>query len=189
MNFYDTCALLNMQEDAFLHGRFYISSITLRELENIKTSQHKDEEIKYKARNLTRLLMAHPGLYEVVIQTTKHEKKLSSKKLPIIPDNLIISAAASLPCLHDLIFVTDDLACCNIASHIFRLPVMTSSKLITPEEEYVGYKEIELTQEVQFLLFKLRLVIIDLHIRLAAVFRHILDGIIIFCLRGFFLSR
>ena len=147
MNFYDTCALLNMQEDAFLHGRFYISSITLRELENIKTSQHKDEEIKYKARNLTRLLMAHPGLYEVVIQTTKHEKKLSSKKLPITPDNLIISAAASLPCLHDLIFVTDDLACCHIASHIFRLPVMTSSKLITPEEEYVGYKEIELTQE------------------------------------------
>ena len=44
MNFYDTCALLNMQEDAFLHGRFYISSITLRELEDIKTSQHKDEE-------------------------------------------------------------------------------------------------------------------------------------------------
>lgn len=36
MNFYDTCALLNMQEDAFLHGRFYISSITLRELENSK---------------------------------------------------------------------------------------------------------------------------------------------------------
>ena len=46
MNFYDTCALLNMQEDAFLHGRFYISSITLRELEDIKTSQHKDEEIR-----------------------------------------------------------------------------------------------------------------------------------------------
>ena len=49
--FFDTCALLhNFKKD--LPKGFYISSITLKELENIKTSCHKDEEVKYQARQL-----------------------------------------------------------------------------------------------------------------------------------------
>ena len=39
--FYDTCALLNAGERAFAEP-FYISMVTLRELENIKTSRSKD---------------------------------------------------------------------------------------------------------------------------------------------------
>ena len=49
--FFDTCALLhNFKKD--LPKGFYISSITLKELENMKTSCHKDEEVKYQARQL-----------------------------------------------------------------------------------------------------------------------------------------
>ena len=51
--FYDTCSLLDAQKEAFESGdKFYISSITINELENIKTSGTKDEETKYNARTL-----------------------------------------------------------------------------------------------------------------------------------------
>ena len=43
--FYDTCALLELQEKAF-EDFFYIADVTLVELENIKTSASKDNEIK-----------------------------------------------------------------------------------------------------------------------------------------------
>ena len=46
--FYDTSSLLLKAETLFEEGeRFAISSITLNELENIKTSSHKDAELKY----------------------------------------------------------------------------------------------------------------------------------------------
>ena len=51
--FYDTCSLLDAQKEAFESSdKFYISSITINELENIKTSGTKDEETKYNARTL-----------------------------------------------------------------------------------------------------------------------------------------
>ena len=52
--FYDTCALLEKLHRAFSADseNFLISNITLKELENIKTSANKDAEIKYKARKL-----------------------------------------------------------------------------------------------------------------------------------------
>ena len=66
--FYDTCALLDAQGDAFESSdKFYISSITINELENIKTSGTKDEETKYNARTLLHLLEIHENKYEIVL--------------------------------------------------------------------------------------------------------------------------
>ena len=56
IKFYDTCALLNNIEIFNSTENFIISSITLKELENIKSSYNKDEETKYKARKLIHLL-------------------------------------------------------------------------------------------------------------------------------------
>ena len=44
--FYDTCALLTLQKEAFISD-FIISNLTLVELESIKTSGLKDEEAKW----------------------------------------------------------------------------------------------------------------------------------------------
>ena len=44
IKFYDTNALLLLKEKAF-GEKFVISSITLEELENIKTSRNKDDKI------------------------------------------------------------------------------------------------------------------------------------------------
>jgi len=57
LNFYDTSSLLlkvdNLQKE---EEKFVISSITLEELENIKTSTSKDPDIKYAARKLLHYL-------------------------------------------------------------------------------------------------------------------------------------
>ena len=63
--FYDTCALLNQLHRAF-EQPFLISNITLRELESIKTSAHKDPEIKFKARKLIHLLDENEETYKLL---------------------------------------------------------------------------------------------------------------------------
>ena len=52
VKFYDTCSLLNLQQKIF-DDYFYISTISLQELENIKTSGTRDEEIRWAAREIT----------------------------------------------------------------------------------------------------------------------------------------
>ena len=60
--FYDTCSLLNELHSAFENDFFYISSVTLEELENIKTSSSKDQDIKYRARQLLHLLFENKDM-------------------------------------------------------------------------------------------------------------------------------
>ena len=66
--FYDTCSLLlnvhHLWDD--LDSRLVLSSITLEELENIKTSANKDIDIKFAARQITNELDKHFGEYIVV---------------------------------------------------------------------------------------------------------------------------
>ena len=68
MKFYDTSALLDLGAAAFepvsatasgATEPFLIADMTLHELEEIKTSGKKSEEIRYKARTVTRLLAEH----------------------------------------------------------------------------------------------------------------------------------
>lgn len=63
--FYDTSSLLLLTDDE-LRQPFTISSITLSELENIKTSRSKDYETKMRARHITRMLLESTN-YEVQI--------------------------------------------------------------------------------------------------------------------------
>lgn len=55
IKYYDTCSLLKLQEKVF-DEKFVICSKTLEELENIKVSDRKDAEVKFKARKIVRLL-------------------------------------------------------------------------------------------------------------------------------------
>ena len=47
MKIYDTSSLLLLNKEKLAQEKFLISSITLEELESIKTSSNKDNEIKY----------------------------------------------------------------------------------------------------------------------------------------------
>ena len=66
IKFYDTSSLLLKADTLFEdQEKFAISSITLEELEHIKTAANKDADIKYAARKLTHILDTHMGEYDV----------------------------------------------------------------------------------------------------------------------------
>lgn len=133
IKFYDTCAILEAQEKAF-DEMFYISSITLQELEGIKTSGHKDEETKYSAREIERLLNANEDKYEVIL----YKPSMITEDLSEFELNNDIKIIASAKTLNDIIFITNDLACKRIASSVG----LTVESFSDYKDEYTGFKEI-----------------------------------------------
>ena len=146
--FFDTNAILDLQDKMF-EDDFCISSISLQEMENIKTSGRKDEETKYKARKALHLLDENKDKYEVVIYTTAMENYIVEKQLEITPDTKIIASCAFskglLPQDTDFVFVTNDIACKMIANKIFSLEVESvgENKL----DEYKGFVEKSLSED------------------------------------------
>ena len=147
-NFYDTNAILDLQDKMF-EDNFCISSISLQEMENIKTSGRKDDETKYKARKALHLLDENKDKYEVVIYTTAMENYIVEKQLEITPDTKIIASCAFsrglLPQDTDFVFVTNDIACKMIASKIFGLEVESVGE--KELDEYKGFVEKSLSED------------------------------------------
>ena len=147
--FYDTCSLLHKLHSVFEEEeKFYISNISLIELENIKTSSTKDEETKYNARVLLHLLEENEDKYEIVIYKTFMDSMLTELSLPSNNDSKIIISALKvyrddLNYSEDFIFNSEDLACKTIAKSI-GIPVVKKNNKI---EEYTGYSIIELLED------------------------------------------
>lgn len=139
INFYDTNELLHSLD--LIEGEIYLSSITLQELEHIKTSRNKDEDVRFQARRVTRFLRENEDRYVCIPVERKHHKLLEKNKLDEDPDNLIISCAKLLEKEYDVTFFTDDICCYNIAKNIFGLKCK-SLNLDKKVERYSGYKEI-----------------------------------------------
>lgn len=137
MKFYDTNALLELQEEVLAED-FAISSVTLEELESIKTNKNKTEETRYKARKIVHILDENYGKYEVVIYTENIAKKLNMFAIEITNDVKICACAKELCHDNDIFFVTNDLCCKLIAEEIFGLKVV---KAISSDiDMYKGYK-------------------------------------------------
>ena len=69
MKVYDTSALLNLKDELKLDEESYIPLIVLKELENIKSSIHKDDEIKFYARKVGGMLEEWRRKRDVVPQS------------------------------------------------------------------------------------------------------------------------
>src|SRR5690606_17698057 len=109
--FLDTNALLYYYDRLDELDKFIISSISLTEIEDIKISATKDEDIKYKARVVSRFLDTGDDKYDVVVVHRNHYNILDSMDLPLTNDNLIVACAYSVENLYDLIFISHDLNC------------------------------------------------------------------------------
>lgn len=145
LRFYDTSSALLLQEKIF-DDYFYISYCTLLELENIKTSARKDQDIKAKARNLTRLLRNNKGNYKVVHYGRRDVKR---RKLEFSNDNIIVAGAYRLSRKSrstQVLFYTDDIACENIASELFGLCTKSAKDELVVDDYYTGYKEVVMTE-------------------------------------------
>ena len=140
--FYDTCSLLNELHSAFENDFFYISSVTLEELENIKTSSSKDQDIKYRARQLLHLLFGNKDKYKVVIFQKEWETAISNfSYLSDNNDSKIIYSAfiTDTGISFDLVFKTDDLCCAALAKQI-GLTVETTYEQMKLDN-YTGFVE------------------------------------------------
>lgn len=150
--FLDTNILLDNPKIILnFEDKFYVSSITLNELENIKSSGSKDEEIKYKARQVLHLLEENEDKYEIIPYQGRFSEEIAEFDLPQTADSKIIATAYDF--CHNpgmkypagkRIFYTNDLACKSIARAI-GIPV--ESDKANSIEEYTGYKHVSLDEE------------------------------------------
>ena len=146
IKFYDTCGILaELDNNDLFAERFYISSVTLHELENIKTSKTKTEEVRYKARRLSHLLDEHYNDYDVVVYNFEiSDYIVGTLGLDAtIPDNQIVGTARYITEKEDIIFVTNDICLKNIARSVGLDVESVEGK----ENIYKGYKIINGTSE------------------------------------------
>lgn len=171
--FFDTNALLELQERSFNYGEFWISSVSLKEIEDIKVSRNKDEQIKYKARHIAKLLDQKHDSYNVYVEHEIIRKQLLEYNLEDEPDmRICLSAKLVGDSVPNLVFISDDINCKNIARNILGLRVegipentsndaYTGFKEVTPSEEELAYFYEHITENVYELLVNEYLVIYD----------------------------
>ena len=144
--FYDTCSILaEIDNDDLLAERFYISSTSLHELENIKTSKNKTEDVRYKARKLSHLLDKHYNDYDVVVYNFEiSDYIVGTLGLDAtIPDNQIVGTAKYISEKEDVVFITNDICLKNIARYLG----LDVCSVVGKENIYKGYKTIKGTSE------------------------------------------
>lgn len=147
--FYDTSSLLLRANNLFNNPEEHIiiSTITLAELEDIKTAANKNDDIKYQARKITALLEQNYDKYTVwIFNMIMLTENLS--QFGITNDIKILATALDYDkkCHPDeTIFVTNDLALKNIANTFFGSDSIES--VIEEKDEYGGYKEVYLSEE------------------------------------------
>lgn len=144
---YDTCSLLKQAGHLFNSDEFtlVISSITLEELENIKTSGNKDPDVKYAARKVLTDMDEHYGAFEIVLYNDSYGDMMMRDGISLSNDAKIIACARHFAAKHpqdEVIFVTNDLICRHIASMYF-----ITEKVIEEDYDYDGYKEVYLDED------------------------------------------
>lgn len=147
--FYDTCSLLSLGQRIFTEAQtpFYISSITLKELENIKNSSYKDQNTKFKARKLLHLLNENIGNYTLVHYQKEWDKLLeASPILDLNNDSRIIISAIETRDANiesEIIFITEDLSCKMLAL----AAGLQVQYIATEESTSTGYRELYFTTD------------------------------------------
>lgn len=131
--FFDTNTIITDCSDL---SNVVLSSKTLEELENIKSSVHKDAYIKYKARLAVRAIKEQNP--EIVVVTQEDYDVLAEKHLEVTNDNLIIASAWRYSKENNAVFVTNDILCGFIAKNYFGLEVENLKE--TNDDVYKGYK-------------------------------------------------
>lgn len=139
MYFLDTNILLHNLDFVKTLSKFYVSSITLTELEEIKISARKTEDVRYEARQAVHYLIENKDKYETVIYIEYLNTFIAQKQVEITPDTKIIASAAYIKDTTDIVFLTNDLLCGIIANKIFQLNVESLDDYV--DDEYKGYLE------------------------------------------------
>lgn len=145
---YDTCSLLKEAGHLFKEddeSLLIITSITLEELENIKTASNKDPDVKYAARKILNDLDEHYGEFVIILYNDAYGECMLKDGISLTNDAKIIACARHFVDKRpndDFVFITNDLICRHIASMYFK-----TEKILEEEYDYDGYKEVHLDEE------------------------------------------
>lgn len=146
INFYDTSSLLLKVDSLFEENiPFAISSITLDELENIKTSSNKDQEVKYAARKLLHMLDENIEKVNIVIYKEKMLAPILDADLSVTNDSKILACAIDYAKAEKVCFYTNDLALKTIARIFFNDNVASINE--EKEDDYTGFLEVALDND------------------------------------------
>lgn len=148
--YFDTSSLLLLADSLFEENHsfnIYITSITLSELEYIKTSANKDQSVKYAARQLLHKLDENLDKWNCLPYNTDCQQILDRFKYETTNDTKILALAyqhmnqyqAQIP-----IFVTNDIALKMLAKPLFGKNI---ESIPIEAEDYTGYEELYLTEE------------------------------------------
>ena len=143
---YDTCSLLLYADKLFSEkedGIIIIPSIVLEELENIKTSANKDNEVKASARKVVQKLNQNYGNYKIWLFEEEMVEPFLAHGFTLSNDLKIISCVMDVKTNHpedEVIFITNDL----LSKHIALMFLENVEGIDVDEEDYDGYKEIYL---------------------------------------------
>ena len=143
--FYDTCALLELDENDIKNGSFYLSSISIEELNSIKESKVKDDIVKNKAKLINRLMRKYYDNFKIIPYTTDCDKELQLHNFPVTNDTKIVISAYYYfkTCNIGCIFITNDNNCAVYAK-MLNLETQFYQK---ENKNYTGYKEITLDND------------------------------------------
>ena len=142
MYFLDTNILLKHLNRVKQLNKFYISSVTLEELEDIKSSGRKTEDIRYAARRAVRWLNENENNFQCIV----YGVDVSEEDITTNDDKIILCCCyAKKHETESVIFVTDDMLCKLLAQRKFSIPV--ESWVNSGETIYKGYQEITGTTE------------------------------------------
>lgn len=151
-HFYDTCSLLMKashlwDEDATL----VISSVTLNELENIKTSPNKDPETKFAAKKIIMQLDQEPNRYRQAVYYRELKTVVDLYDFELTNDTRIIACvndfSRELRPEDELTFITNDLCCKALAEVMLSGLNVTISSYKEAAYDYDGYKEVYLNSD------------------------------------------
>ena len=144
--FIDTNILLSHLDALENEKLFLISSVSIQELEEIKTSSKKTDELRYNARKAVRWLNDNPEKYKVIIYDGE-VRNFNDHILDETHDVQIMECAAYAKLAmgyQDLVFITDDVLCRLIAKEYFGLTV--DGVDIENVDEYHGFTEKTLSE-------------------------------------------
>lgn len=149
---YDTSALLDLSDNLVLDKECYVSTLVISELENIKTSFNKDNDVKLKARQVVRTLRQS----DFVTNVKNHAamEKLVKKYSNVLPNTtdsrILLEAYTQTKHYKNVRFYTGDYTLYLFGKHLFeKEPTFTVhlTGTTTKKRFWDGYKVIEPTDE------------------------------------------
>lgn len=146
--FYDTNILLHGDKKIFKQEqKFFLSNITLQELEEIKCSSNYDQNIKYKARRVVNWLANNEDKFELIIYKKTFKKNvffdIDSN------DKKIIATAKEVQKKKNILFYTFDINCYLLA----KSENLKASFYQLRDNDYKGYSKIICKSDNQLALF------------------------------------